>query len=485
MLCQTLIEICQSRLFFGYDRICHTPSGNLLPMKTEFLLDYPTILANQARPVHFVIRFNAEVLNQPRPRPAAFCAVLDRSGSMAGTALHHAKEAAKVAIRNLRSGDQFGLVVFDNTAQTVIPMQTVKNKKAFYDTIDRITDGGQTNLTGGWMLGRDELRKTEASTTRRLLLLSDGHINQGIVEPAEVKQIVGAGLEQDAVRTSCLGFGNNYNEDLMAELARVTNGKFYDAESPDKLSAIFASELDGLQKLVVQNLRVRVQALDFCEKFTLLGEYPALQLPDGRMEFAMGDLVSDEERIVCFGVQALAMPLIDGKPPFDLKGEQLLKVEVLWDEISEKGVFSQTLTQEIRIQATQNPAEVVINSVVAPWVSLQKAGVTAAEVNKSMDQGQINEALAKLDLTIQELRQFGPGADEAIQVLTEMRKKIGEGEWSLRERKSSRYRSSSYRVMSSKVMWSLKEAAPSFKKEPGTPDQPPQPPKSPKGPKKP
>jgi hypothetical protein len=29
-------------------------------MKTEFLLDYSTILANQARPVHLAIRFNAE-----------------------------------------------------------------------------------------------------------------------------------------------------------------------------------------------------------------------------------------------------------------------------------------------------------------------------------------------------------------------------------------------------------------------------------------
>ena len=28
-------------------------------MKTEFHLDYPTILANQARPVHFAIRFEA------------------------------------------------------------------------------------------------------------------------------------------------------------------------------------------------------------------------------------------------------------------------------------------------------------------------------------------------------------------------------------------------------------------------------------------
>jgi Ca-activated chloride channel family protein len=81
---------------------------------------------------------------------------------------------AKVAVRNLRPDDQFGLVIFDEAARTVIPLQSAKNKQAFYDAIDQIEAGGSTNLTGGWMLGRDELRNAQAGTTRRLLLLSDG-----------------------------------------------------------------------------------------------------------------------------------------------------------------------------------------------------------------------------------------------------------------------------------------------------------------------
>ena len=418
-------------------------------MKTEFLLDYPTILAHQARPVNFAIRFEAGATSQPRPQPAAFCVVLDRSGSMAGSPLLHAKEAAKVAVRNLRPSDRFSLVIFDDEARTVIPLQLATNKQAFYGIIDQITDGGSTNLTGGWMLGRDELRNAPAGTTRRLLLLSDGQLNHGIVDPPAVKQVVVSGLEHDGIRTSCLGFGEAYNEDLMAELARVTNGQFYDADSPEKLPAIFASELEGLQKLSVQNLRLRIQPFPCCEKCILLGEYPALALPDGRMEFAIGDLVTEEERIVCFGLQVLALPLINGQPAFDLKGEPLLQVEMLWDELLEQGVVSRTLNQMVRIQATQDPAEVVVNSLVAPWVSLQKAGQVVAEVTKTMDKGNINEAIAALDKTIHELSQYGDKAAEAVKILQDMKSKIeSEGpQWSLKERKSARYRSSSYRKM--------------------------------------
>ena len=97
-------------------------------MKTEFFLDYPTILANQARPVHFAIRFAADTADNPRPKPASFCAVLDRSGSMTGPPLAHAKEAAKVAVRNLRPGDRFSLVIFDDEARTVIPLQPTTKK---------------------------------------------------------------------------------------------------------------------------------------------------------------------------------------------------------------------------------------------------------------------------------------------------------------------------------------------------------------------
>lgn len=433
-------------------------------MKTEFYLDYPTVLANRAQPVHFAIRFQVEALAQPRPKPAAFCLVLDRSGSMAGQPLAKAKEAAKVAVRNLRVGDFFALVVFDEDARVVIPLQEARDKPAFLRRIEQITEGGSTNLTGGWMLGRDELRKSPAETTRRLLLLSDGQLNQGIVDPGEVRQVVVAGLEQSAVRTACLGFGQHYNEDLMAALARATNGQFHDADSPEKFPAIFAAELEGLQKLCVQNLRLRLKGLEFCDGYVPLGEYPVVTLPDGRREFAIGDLVSEEERVVCFGVQVLALPCINGKPALSLEGEELLEVHALWDELQAEGIASRTLAQTVRIQATQDPAQVVANGEVVPWVTLQKAGAVMEETTRQLDQGNEAGAAEALNRAINELGRYGERSAEAVQILVEMKRKLEQGEWNLRERKSSHYRSASYRKMSSQQVWSAQESAPSFKK---------------------
>jgi Ca-activated chloride channel family protein len=438
-------------------------------MKIETLLDYQTILANQAQPVHFAIRFDAAEIGQPRPRPAAFCLVLDRSGSMAGEPLQRAKEAAQLVVRNLRAEDQFSLVTFDNEAQTVIPLQSPQNRAAWINTIGQIQSGGSTNLTGGWMLGRDELKKVGKESSRRLLLLSDGQLNVGVVEPGMVQRVVAAGLEQDAVRTSCLGFGSDYNEDLMAECARVTGGQFYDAQSAEKLPAIFTSELEGLQQLVVQNLRVRFKRLDFCDSAVLLGQYPLVTLPDGRKEIAVGDLVGGETRILCFELGVLPLPLMAGQPVCSLEGEQLVALEFLYDEISATGITSQTVTQVIRIQATQDPAEVKVREEVVSWVALQKAGRTIDEVTRQMDAGRQVEADQLLEQTIEQLRGYGNPQQvaEAVQQLENLRGLLGRGMFSLAERKSSKYRSASYLKMSSSEMWSRPEAPPSFKRKSG------------------
>jgi len=368
-------------------------------------------------------------------------------------------------VRNLRATDQFSLVVFDNEAQTLIPCQSATDRLVWRAVIEKIQPGGSTNLTGGWMLGREELKKAAAGATRRLLLLSDGQLNAGVMEPGQVQRIVANGLEQDQIRTSCLGFGPAYQEDLLAECARLTGGQFYDAQAAESLPTIFAAELEGLQKLVVQNLRVRVKRLDFCDSTELLGQDLTVTLPDGRHEIAVGDLTAGETRILCFELGVLPLPLVAGQPVCSLEGEQLLELEFHYDEIRGTEATSRTVTQTIRIQATQNPEEVKVREEVVSWVALQKAGRTMDEVTQQMDAGQRNAAAELLERTIEQLQAYGTKTQvaEALQQLEQLRGVVVGGFFSLQERKSSKYRSASIRKMSSSEHWSLPEAPPSFK----------------------
>jgi Ca-activated chloride channel homolog len=453
-------------------------------MKITGFLDYEVILANRSQPVHFALRFEAPHHGQQRARPAAFCIVLDRSGSMEGPPLSKAKQAALLAVRNLGPEDQFSLVIFDDEALVQIPFQPATQKEAFARLIQAIETRGATNLTGGWMLGRDELKKAAEGVSRRLLLLSDGLLNRGITDPGAVRQVAVDALEKQQVRTSCLGFGAQYNEDLMSMMAQATGGQFYDADSPEKFAAIFESELEGLQKITVQNLRVRLRKLDFCESIQPLGTYPEVQRPDGWVEFSLGDLISDENRIACFSLNVLPLPWVDGKPVVSLEGERLMEIEVLYDEIAESQISSHTFNQLVRIQATQNPNEVRQKAEVIPWVAMQRAGKVMDDVTHLMDAGLFPNAVAAIQNVLDSLKGYGADAlvGEAVQQLEALLRRIQAGSWSLRERKLSKYRSHSYRRMSSKELWSSSQPPPDFKQPPPPPPIPPAPPPDPQRP---
>lgn len=448
-------------------------------MKISGYLDYEVILANRSRPVHFALRFEAPHLGAARSRPAAFCIVLDRSGSMEGPPLTKAKQASLLAVRNLRAEDCFSLITFDDLAEVQIPFQPALKKDSFRRLIETVESRGATNLTAGWMLGRDELKKAEPGVSRRLLLLSDGLLNRGVVDPTVVRQVAIDGLEKQNVRTSCLGFGPNYNEDLMTNLAQATGGQFYDADSPEKFSAIFEAELEGLQKITVQNLRVRLRRLDFCDSVQALGTYSQVERPDGWVEYSFGDLISDEIRIACFALNVLPLPWVDGRPVVSLEGERLLEIEVLYDEIGEGVITSHTFNQLVRIQATQNAEEVRRKAEAIPWIAMQRAGNVIDQVTRLMDLGDVPAAVGTLRTAIESLKGYGPDAPiaEAVQQLEALLGRIEGGAWSWRERKLSKYRSHSYRRMSSSEFWSGSEPPPGFKQPPkGPPPIPPNPP---------
>ena len=138
-------------------------------MKIDLALDYQTILRNEPRPVHLVATLCAPKLEtHNRPRSAAFAVVLDRSGSMAGEPLRLAREACAAVARNLRPEDLFTLVVFDDSAQVVVPLQKPMDRPGMIAAIERITDGGSTNLMAGWCSDAMRCSRQAPNATKRL-----------------------------------------------------------------------------------------------------------------------------------------------------------------------------------------------------------------------------------------------------------------------------------------------------------------------------
>jgi hypothetical protein len=108
---------------------------------------------------------------------------------MSGQPLQLARESCAGVVRILRPHDFFSLVVFDDFAQVVIPLQKPTDRQGMTTAIAVISGGGSTNLMAGWLLGRDELLKVGAEGDKKILVLTDGHLNQGTIEPDTVSPI--------------------------------------------------------------------------------------------------------------------------------------------------------------------------------------------------------------------------------------------------------------------------------------------------------
>ena len=168
--------------------------------------------------------------------------VIDRSGSMAGKPLDEARRAAAFLIDGLASGDQAALIAYDNEVQTLVSLRDAADRHAFHRGIGQILQGGSTNLHGGWFAGAEALAPaTSPGSLSRVILLSDGCANAGLVDPQAIRRQCGE-LAAAGVTTSTYGLGQNFNEDLMIGMARAGQGNNYYGQTAADLMDPFREE---------------------------------------------------------------------------------------------------------------------------------------------------------------------------------------------------------------------------------------------------
>lgn len=201
-----------------------------------------------------------EVQGYSERTPLNISVVIDKSGSMSSkNKLEFVKKAVEYIIDELGFNDYISIVTYDDDVKVVYASSMVEDKTRLKSEVRKILSGGFTNLSGGMNEGYSQVEKTvRKGYVNRVLLLSDGLANRGITDRTELGNIVKNKSTYEGITISTFGVGNDFNENLMADIATYGKGNYYYIKNSIDIPEIFANELKGVRVLAAQNTKIKV-----------------------------------------------------------------------------------------------------------------------------------------------------------------------------------------------------------------------------------
>jgi len=391
-------------------------------MQTDVKLSTKFLTTQNAHQVGLLVTLSSET--PPRRAPINLALVLDRSGSMAGDPLYAAKQAASRFTEFLGAEDRLSVTVFSDDVHTIFGPAAAGTPDAV-EAIARVQAGGWTNFSGGWLKGRELVESGLVDGTNRVVLFTDGMANRGITE---VPRLVGLarGAASSRVTSSCIGFGPEFNEELLRDMSAAGGGNYWYIESLDRMGDIFAEEIAGLVALAAQNVTVEIRPVHpRVAGVTLIQRYPVTRTEEG-WRVTIGDLYATSPRALGALVHVEEVANL-GKTP-------VAEVRVTADVISADVVEHRVVT--LPIVANLDGTDHVEPVVERTFVEFQAARAREEAVQEA-DRGDFDAASGHLLGAAHSLHAYGydPRVAEEIADLEAEAARMKEGDYLSADRK--------------------------------------------------
>lgn len=202
--------------------------------------------AESAEPL-FVVQVAVRGRNADVRPPLALMVVVDRSGSMAEEdKMSFVREGLHRLVDQLDPQDAVGITAFDDRAELIVPVTRVGEADRLHAAIDTLSPRGSTNLSEGIAVGYAALRAyPQPGVRRRVVLLTDAIANVGDTDMHHIAAYAAQGDASD-IRLSAIGVGLDHQDAVLVEMARQGRGNHYFLDSPNRISRVFETEVQGL-----------------------------------------------------------------------------------------------------------------------------------------------------------------------------------------------------------------------------------------------
>jgi Ca-activated chloride channel family protein len=273
---------------------------------------------------------------------------------MNGRPLETVKKAAVNLVERLNPGDRISVVAFDHRAKVLVKNQVINDLDNVIKQIKRLSADGGTAIDEGLKLGIEEVAKGKQDTVSQVFLLTDGENEHGdnkrCLKLAEL-------APEYKLTLNTLGFGANWNQDILEKIADVGGGTLSYIEHPEQAVDEFARLFQRAQSVQLTNAYL---LFDLMPKVRLAELKPLAQVaPDtielpvqqegDRFVVRLGDLMTDSERIILANLYIGQLSV----------GRQTIaSVQVRYDDpaLGKEALLTELVPVEADVQGAYQPA---------------------------------------------------------------------------------------------------------------------------------
>lgn len=166
---------------------------------------------------------NTEVIDK------VFTLIIDRSGSMSGTKMEQAKNAASYIVQNLNEGDKFNIIDFDDVITSFRPNHVEFNSSNMNQAlgyISAIYARNLTNISGAFDVAVPQFSTANDSTANIIIFLTDGQPTAGITNIEQLITHINQLIQttETNILLFSFGIGLDVNQQLLTQISTSNNG---------------------------------------------------------------------------------------------------------------------------------------------------------------------------------------------------------------------------------------------------------------------
>jgi Ca-activated chloride channel family protein len=368
----------------GQTALAQFTSGSTLML--EGRLGHGKLVENAAGETFVMLEVRGEGLPGARTTaPVNLSLVVDRSGSMRGSRLTNAKNAAIAAVDRLHDGDTVSVLTFDTKTQLVVAPQEIGpgSRERIAAEIRSIELGGDTCISCGIEDGLAQLERVPGKVNR-MILLSDGEATAGVRDVPTFRSIAQRARDRGASITT-VGVDVEYNERILAAVAAESNGRHYFVENDAALARVFEQEAQELGSTVASAAEATIELAPGVELERVFDR--SFRRAGNSVVVPLGAFSKGETKTVLAKVRLTAGA--GGRRP-------VADVKLSWRDLASgtDGVCAGKLSTELVADAAQAGE---IDPVVAGRIARSETAAALTTANALFAQGRGDEARRRLE----------------------------------------------------------------------------------------